>query len=723
MQARNRKSKHGNSRLRKKGKFPLLKLLLLGGGLLIALGILVLSIYGARSLQYDISKLDEMPELSTVYDKDGNIYHRLYGAKRVKVTIDKVSSNFTTALLAREDSRFYQHEGLDYLGIGRAVFRNITSMGTREGASTLTQQLARNTFPLGGRTLDRKLLEAVVAKRIEQKYSKQEILELYMNRIFFGGGLYGVETASLAYFGKHASELTPGEGALLAGIIRSPSRLSPFRNYEGSLKERDTVLGRMVKLGKLTAAEAEKAKAQPIKISRKPFIPQENYYMGAVCDELEILLSGSQMDEGGLRIYTTVDPELQRATEAALESQLSEIERRPGYKHPKRSEFIGKTMESQGQTPYLEGAAVVMDNRTGAIRALVGGRDYAQSNFNRATEAQRQVGSAFKPFIYAAAFARGMMPGMLVDDGPLRPGEISGAANWNPANSDGTYHGLMPAQSGLVKSRNTMSIRVGDWAGINNVRKIAEDAGLGVIPNQPVVFLGAFEESLLKMTAAYSIFPNNGIRRQTYFIERIDDADGTVIYRAAHLEMPVISPAVSWLTAGALRDVMQVGTAASVKELGFTKLAGGKTGTTNDFRDAWFLGFTSSLTCGVWVGLDHPETIMGRGYGSTLALPIWAKTMAKASGKEYPASDFKAPEPIVEVTLCGFSNALAGAGCQYARTSYTASIPQSLAPRAACELHQNRGFVFPGDVNRRPDREEGFGRRLGRSLRRIFGGE
>ena len=360
--------------------------------------------------------------------------------------------------------------------------------------------------------------------------------------------------------------------------------------------------------------------------------------MDAVRADLDVLLD-EQPDEGGLKIYTTIDPALQRAAQAAVESELRKIEQKPGYNHPRRGEATPDSTEDS--TPYLQGALVAIDNRNGGIRALVGGRDYAESRFNRALLSKRQVGSTFKPFVYATAFARGLRPDAMIDDDRIHPGELRAAANWSPENSDGTYRGPMPAAEGLIQSRNTMSVRVGDFAGLNNVVQTAASVGLGKIPGMPAVYIGSFEATLKDLTAAYTVFPNDGIRRQPYVIERIDDADGQVLYRAAHVSTATVDASTTALVTSILQQVLEHGTAASSRSLGWNRPAAGKTGTTNDYKDAWFVGYTKSLTCGVWVGLDRPQTIIPHGYGAALALPIWVDAMNAAPAQKYPSPEMQ----------------------------------------------------------------------------------
>src|ERR1700756_888244 len=328
--------------------------------------------YGTWAQTFDMKKVGEMPERNTVYDVDGKIYSRLAGANRLKVSLSEVSPQLITAVLAREDTRFYGHKGIDWRGVLRALTRDILSMSAREGASSLTMQLARNSLPLGGRTFSRKLLEAMVALRIEREFTKQQILELYVNRIYFGTGCYGVETASQVYFGKNASKLNLSEAALLAGLIRSPNRFSPLRNPQGAAVQRDAVLDRMVALKRITPAQAEDAKKTKVTShpTRLPQI-QENYAMDAVQRDLNLVLTQDQIDNGGLFIYTTLDPAVQNSAQQSLETQLTKIEHQSNFHHPLKSAYAPPETGEDSSMPYLEGAVVAIDNSSGGIRALV----------------------------------------------------------------------------------------------------------------------------------------------------------------------------------------------------------------------------------------------------------------------------------------------------------------------------------------------------------------
>ncbi|MEX1118323.1 MAG: PBP1A family penicillin-binding protein [Terrimicrobiaceae bacterium] len=584
----------------------------------------------AWALTFDLKAIAQMPERSSVYDKDGNFYSRLAGENRVVVPFDRVSNDFINALLAREDTRFYRHKGIDPIGIFRAVIRNFIAGGFREGASTITQQLARNSFPLGGKNLVRKLIEAALAYRIETELTKEEILEAYVNRIYFGSGYYGVEAASQSYFGKPASRMNLPEAAMLAGLIRSPNRISPFNNLPRAIRERDMVLTRMKKVRLITSSQYQAAVNSPPRIAKKPSSsPQDNWAMESILRELDLVLDREEVNSGGLQIYSTIDPALQKIAEASVARRLNEVEARPGYPHPPKSRFNSADLAEEDSVPYLEAAAMAMDSSTGAIRAIVGGRDLQSSRFNRAISGRRQVGSAVKPFVYAEAFERGLSPKSRISDNRIGPAELPRSfGRYDPANSDNTYRGDLPVSEGLVLSRNTMSVRVGITAGLDHVAEKIQLSGMAADPPRlPAVCLGAFESNLRDLTAAYTAFANDGVKLQPFLIDRVLDDQGQVLYRATKGSIRVFSPKTATVTTSIMQDVLTRGTAGSAGRLGYRKRGAGKTGTTNDYRDAWFVGFDSDLTCGVWVGFDLPRKIQTGGSGANLALPIWVDIM------------------------------------------------------------------------------------------------
>jgi penicillin-binding protein 1A len=624
-------SRRRRARKPRRKRHPILVALFKLGFAALVLWALVAGGYYAWALTFDLSAIRDIPQRSVVLDRDGHFYSRMAGENRVVAPFDQISNDFVNALITREDTRFYSHHGIDPIGIARAIVRNFLLGGAREGASTITQQLARNSFPLGGKTLHRKLIEAALAFRIETELTKEQILEAYMNRIYFGSGFYGIETASRGYFGKPASRLSLSEAALLAGLIRSPSRLSPFNNLEAATRNRDVVLRRMGELALIDSAQLAVALREPVRLAPKPdSAPEENWAMETIRRELELVVPEDRLADGGLKIYTTIDPALQEAAEKSVARRLAQVEHRPGYPHP--------TKAAAKAGDYLQGALLVLDNRTGGIRAVVGGRDYSDSKYHRAFDAKRQAGSTVKPFIFATAFAHGARPGDAVSDERLQPGEIPrDLGRYNPANSDNQYHPRISVADALVDSRNTASVRVGLRAGLAAAADTLQRAGLAAhVAPYPSLCLGAFETTLKDLTAAYTAFPREGVRLQPYLIEKVVDADGAVLFEATRGKIRFLDARAAETTTGLLEQVVARGTAANARALGLRKHAAGKTGTTDQFRDAWFVGFTRSLTCGVWAGFDRPQTILRGGYGADLALPIWVDVIQAADPGKYP---------------------------------------------------------------------------------------
>jgi penicillin-binding protein 1A len=640
---------------RRRGRY-LLTLIKLGFAALL-LWALAGVFYYLWALTFDLSTIGRMPQRSEIYDRNGTFYSRTMGENRVVVSYEQVSPNFVKALISREDSRFYEHKGIDPIGIARAAFRNLIFGGMKEGASTITQQLARNSYDLGGRKdFNRKFLEAAMAFRIEMELSKEKILELYMNRIYFGSGLYGVEAASQAYFGKPASDMTVSEGALLAGLIRSPNRFSPFNNLEASIAQRNVVLGRMEELGSITHAEHEKALLEKIEPRLRPLVnPLDSWAVDAILHELEQVVSPSQIDRGGLKIDTTIDGGLQKTAEESLSRRLAEVEARPDFQAQHRPPSPPAIAKGKGKskarpTPQpaapppppplepLQGALLAIDNASGGITAIVGGRNFRESKYNRAMVAMRQIGSSAKPFVYEEAFRKGVItPDTPVNDARLTQSELPPRSPaYDPQNSDGTFGGMLPAREGLIHSRNTMSVRVGLATGLGTVATIMQKLGLAEeVPRYPSICLGSFESTLKNLTVAYTALATGGVRLHPHLIEQVTDAEGKVLFKATHGRISVLDPAAARTTTAVLTEVLSRGTAARAASLGLNKPAAGKTGTTDHFVDAWFLGYTRGLTCGVWVGFDHPKTIMRGGYGAELALPIWVDVMSSKASDRY----------------------------------------------------------------------------------------
>ncbi len=659
-------------------------------------------IYGIRSKDYDLAKLHAMPERSIISDRLGEEIGRIHGEKRSIVPLKQVAEDFRMAILAREDERFYNHGAIDIIGIARAALKNLS--GKREGASTITQQLASDIFELKRdekrgdtlRQIDRKLLEITIAFRLEAMLDKDEILEAYINQINWGRQIKGVGEAARIYFEKHPSELTLSQAALLAGIVRGPDSFNPFRSMEAATRERNTTLARMVTAGKITQARADEAKREAIEVRpewRRE--AHESYAMDAIRRDLEIILEAENIALGGLNIITTIDLRLQKTGEAALDKKLREVERTSDYPHQTRSAWNALPENGRKEPAYIQGAAVVIENRTGAVLAIVGGRDADESRFNRATQGKRQVGSIFKPFVYLTAFDAGLRPNTSISDGPIERGEIKGGGTWRPHNSDGKYGGMQPISYGLIRSRNTMSVRVGNYAGIDEVAKTSRMAGFTTpMPENPTSFLGSWDASPWEVATAYSIFPNDGVRYRPFMISEIKDRDGNILYTTPPLPYEAAKSGSAWSVSRILNEVTTSGTASSISRLGFDKPCGGKTGTTNDFKDAWFAGYTSTLTCAVWVGLDTPGKTIQGGYGSTLALPVWVEVMKTADRLGYKAGKLNSKVNLVAMDLCRLSGKRATAGCHSAGTAYQDTVPGDIAlpENDLCPIHPARAL-------------------------------
>ncbi len=629
-------------------------------------GLTLSLIYFIIASTYDLREVETIPARTEILDRDGNILKNstgqeigyLHGKNRKIISYDEIPTHFIDALIAQEDKRFRSHGAVDFRSMGRVIFRAITR-GKFEGGGTISMQLARNSFSLKKpsetklQALHRKALETFIAVRIESIFEKNEILEHYMNWIFWGGSIRGVEVAARTYFDKPASELTLPQSALLVGIIRAPNRFSPFRHFDRAVTQRDWVFKKMVENNALSQEEADLAKKEPLKLStQRSRVPAGSYALDAIRRDLDRILEEENLRDGGLIIETTLDPNIQEIAERSLEKRLAQIENRPGYKHPKRSQWNG-----QGDPNYLQGAAVVIDNSNGAVLAIVGGRNASESQFNRALQSRRPIGSLFKPFIFLAAFEEDIKPYDYVSDLPLEPGEISGDdPNWNPKNSDGKYHPQIPVGQALIESRNTSAIRVASVAGLDSVIEVARLSGLPTdkIARVPSSYLGSWGASPESVASAYTIFPNGGARYRPYYIQRIKDRSGKVLWENGPIAYQATPSAPTWEVSRLLEDVNQKGTARAVtSSYGFRVPSAGKTGTTNGPTDAWYAGYTSSMTCAVWVGMDRGETILKRGSAATLALPIWVDIMKGAdrlpdikNGPISPARTQPVPENI-----------------------------------------------------------------------------
>ncbi|MBK1855514.1 penicillin-binding protein [Verrucomicrobiaceae bacterium 5K15] len=676
--------------------------------------------YFVRASSYNLDKVAEMPARTMVYAREGKVeLGRLHGDNRYLVDFDQVSPYFRDALISREDARFYDHGAIDVRSLARAFKENIRRKRLAQGGSTLSIQLAENTYfppdtgpkPSKLKLIDQKFLEMAVAFRIEKRYEKDEILQHYMNRIFWGHSIRGIEAASRTYFEKSANQLTLSEAAMLAGIIRGPNAFSPFKNIDKATHERDVTLGRMVLYEHITQEQADAAKKEKLRIRPKNRrVIQDTYVMDCVRRELDRILEEHNIEEGGLTVITTIDHTIQRAAELSMERNLAKVEKTSGYRHQTRKQWQSKPQGRRGEPAYLQGAAVVIENRSGAVLSVVGGRDADESKYNRAIQAKRQIGSVFKPFVYLTAFNHGMLPQTWVRDSRIQPGEIDGmSGTWNLHNSDGKFGTYITAEDALVRSRNTSSARVGNFAGLKNVNQTAIDVGfIDGIPMTPSSFLGSWEATPWQVASAYTVFPNNGDWYRPYIIQEIRNAEGERLYPgkgdSGKLVVSAAEPGATWSVSNILQQVVDRGTGRKVRALGYKAPCGGKTGTTDDYKDAWFAGYTGNLTCAVWVGMDKPQKIINRGYGSTLAAPIWTDVMKVAGRLGYATPKFK-PLRLQTARLCRWSAKHATSGCEAHNSAYNAKVPADIMPepRDYCTIHPLRA-VAPRRTNRTPPR-------------------
>jgi len=675
----------------------------------------------AQAKAFDLSKLEQMESASVILDRNGKIFGQIYVENRETVPYDQLPPNLINAVIAVEDAKFYQHHGYDLFGIIRAALKNLTAGHVRQGASTVTQQLARNSFSLKQKTFRRKLLEIFLAQRIEDNFSKQKIMELYLNRIYFGGGLYGAEAASRGYFGKPAREMSLAECATLAGLIKSPNRLSPWTDRATSRDARDYALDRMRDLRFINREQFASARAQEIVVSSRQNAQGQTYAVDYIRQQVIAAVGWDRAINEGYRIHTTIDVDLQKVAEDSLRTNLERTEQRPDYNHQTYTQYAASfrkakangTMSNQPAPEYLQGAIIGLDNATGDILVLVGGRDFEHNQFDRALQARRPAGTAMLPFVYAAAFDKGMYPGSLVEDSPLdnRAVMIGGTTGilgeWGPESADNTYEGAMTARQALVKSKNGATVRIGMDAGIDAVLQLCAAAGIhSPLRPYPATFLGTSEVTLAELALAYTIFPNGGWRpNSSHILERIEEKDGTLVWDAKRqsIRKLVSKPETAYEVNSCLVDALESGTGkAAFTQFGLKKIpAAGKTGTAYDFTDALFAGYDSNFTCAVWAGFDKPQKIYRGAFGRELALPVWVDVM-NAAADHYPPQEIKQPTStsggLKQVEICSKSGLLATDKCYDAvktangdtvqrRTTYMEIGTQSQVPTEPCNIH------------------------------------
>lgn len=638
---------------------------------------------------FDMSFITKLEQSSIVYDRNHVEIGRLANENRVIIPFSEMPQHLIDALIATEDKRFWSHKGVDYWGIVRAMKEYVLAgFEIKQGASTITQQLARNTFGLTERTRERKILEIFLAQRIERHFTKREILEHYLNRIPLGKGFYGIEAAAQGYFSKSAKDLTKSEAATLVGIIKAPTPFSPLNSLPLATRERNRVFDRMVSEDKLDEAEAEKLKKQPIPLKPSEIVRAAGYVQREVEDEVENILADMGIvgiTGKGYKIYTTIDTTLQQAAEQSLQKRLTEIETNQVY--PKREKMADYTVKleewtkakrpvsERPQPSYLQGAVLAVDNKTGGVLAMCGGRDFSQSQYNRVMLSRRPAGTVFVPFVYTAAFEGTHFPGSRImdqrmDNTKVMMGAFTGTLGEWGTEGLATYHDVTTSlRRALIQGQNNCAARLGLDIGVKKVAELANRAGLGDPPLDPSTFLGRSEVSLHDLCMAYTIFPNAGVRPGgTWFVKRIEKPDGTPIYTRKETPPPVrvTDPIAAWMTHSCLEEslLLDFGTASIAKEkYGLKDIpVAGKTGTHMSSTDLWFAGYSSEITCAVWVGLDKKEPVYPDAYSRHTALPVWVDIMNASAAKRAP-EPIPQPEGIQLVELCALSGHLATDSC------------------------------------------------------------
>jgi 1A family penicillin-binding protein len=618
------------------------------------------------------------------YGADGQPWFRLDG-QRHDVSLNEIAADLQHAVVAVEDRRFYRHPGIDPYGLGRAVIRDIQQGGRREGGSTLTQQLARTLFLSNVRTYGRKIKEAGIALLLEAQLTKKQILEFYLNRVYLSAGVYGVETMSEHLFRKPASGVTLPEAAFIAGLIRAPSALSPWSNYDKALERSYTVLALMREQGFITAAQEEAARRVHPRI--QPYRQPNDIRAGWA---KEYLRQQFRNEFGGdnppdWQVHTSFQPGLQDAAEHAVAAGLDRL-RKPG----------------------LEAALVAIDPATGDILAMVGGANYARSTYNRAVRSRRQPGSAFKPLVYAVALEKGYSPVSVLSN--LRNVTAPSDPEWRPHSAEGDQPDQLTLRAALLESNNAAAADLQQRVGSRAVLHLAGDAGLAGLPDVPSLALGTGVVSPLDLTAAYTMFPGDGQVARPRGMVNVFDSGGRQVFDRPVQREQLISPAAAYQMTTMLRDVIDRGTGTPARALGVRGAVAGKTGTTDDYRDAWFVGFSTSVVVGVWVGFDQPAAIGRDAYGARVALPIWADFM-KRTARQLPARDFTIPPGVHGEDLCSQSYLQPVEGCP----TYTEYFKEGdSVPSALCPIHR-------GTLKQRATRAiEGFFRGLGSKIAGIF---
>lgn len=765
-------------------------------------------------LHTSLPKVDRLtdykpPIVTQVFGDDGTLVGEFYLERRMVVPVDRMPKKLIQAFVAAEDSNFFQHKGLDYPGIFRAVIKNVLAFSKKEGASTITQQVARSMLLTPEKKFSRKIKEAFLAKRMEERLSKDEILYIYLNQIYLGGGSYGVQIAAETYFGKDVDHLNLAEMAMLAGLTKGPELYSPIKHLERARERQRYVLERMVAEGYITEAEADHARRTPIVIASRKKVnsSQSAYFLEHIRILLEQKYGEDLLYKGGLRIFTTMNAEMQKAAYENVVSGLKEVDKRQGFRGPvshlaedqveefcrkveqgidsvslkkgetyqgvvvavdssrgevtvrvgdrtgilarknmawagtvplvsryaketqKKSLSPGSVIEvsvvesdkekrgagfALDQQPLAQAALIALDPRSGGIKAMIGGYDFRRSQFNRAVQARRNPGSAFKPIIYAAALDKNMTAATVIDDSPVEyPG---GGRVWKPKNYDNIYRGPVTMRMALTSSINVVSIKILEAIGVDYAVEYAKKVGITspLTPNLTLA-LGSSGVTPLELTSAYAVFASGGFRTTPYFITRVEDADGRILEQVdppripvftpvssatsedengteptqdvfGMTAVPVVSPETSYIITNLMENVVASGTGQRARALG--RPVAGKTGTTNDMKDAWFVGYVPQLVAGVWVGYDQEKSLGAGGSGGQAAAPIWTGFMQRAVAG-FPAKSFSPPADIVFVTINPRTGHLAAQG----------------APGSVTECFQSG--TEPGGYDEQSGQEEG----------------
>jgi len=607
-----------------------------------------------------------------VLDRNGKLIGHLTVIRRVNVTLDDIPLHVRQAFVATEDRRFYTHSGIDWRGVARATVRNISALGVREGFSTITMQVARNSFMANrysGRSPRRKLIELRLARLLERHLTKDQILEHYLNVIYLGNGAYGVEAASRDLFGRSVSRVTLSQAALLAGVTRAPSYYAPRMHPRRARQRRDLVLSLMHDQGFISRAEADQSTRAALRLASNAWKPANVDTYGAM-DAVRALVDSvlpHALREGNVVVHTTIDATAQAAADLAIERQARAIEAGSysGYGEP------------------IQGALVALDPQNGDIRALVGGRKSTRGGFVRALNAKRQPGSAFKPFVYAAALRAGIPPSAKVDDVPVEVA-IAGEVPWLPANYDGNYQGRTTVRRALMMSSNAATVRVSRAVTESLVIATAQRNGItSPLRPHPSLALGALEVTPIELVTAYAPFANGGYRVTPRLVTRIESQAGALLWSVEAERTPAMDPRDAYMMNSMLRGVVDHGTARVLRSWGIRGPVGGKTGTTNNGADVWFVGFTPTIVAGVWFGYDSPRQIADRAAGAGYAAPAWAQ-FYQAGWTDHRDAEWAPPSGMVEAQIDPETGDLATEFCDRKQTEY---FKDGMEPREYCQLH------------------------------------